>query len=113
MQLRISGVPGVIPGVPFTSHDDCRVLDLGSDEVHSNHCCQVVHTHLVDAGIQLNFIEKSARIPEGIVHIRGGRLQKASLVKNPNSSSQLFLSVTKTETLSLGPDWSWVLLVPE
>lgn len=80
--FSMPGVPrAVIPGVPFTSHDNCRVLYPGSDEVHSNHCCQIIHTHLVDTGIQLYFIEEPARIPEQIFHIRGGRLQKASLLK--------------------------------
>lgn len=80
--FKMPGAPmPIIPGVPFTSHDDCRVLYPGSDEVHSNHCCQVFHTHLVDTGVQLYFIEKPARIPEQIFHIRGGTLQKASLVK--------------------------------
>lgn len=79
--FSMPGVPvPMIPGVPFTSHDNCRVLYLGSDEVHSNHCCQVIHTHLVDAGVELYFIEKPARIGEQIFHIRGGRVQKASLV---------------------------------
>ena len=45
-----------IPGVPFTSHNSCRILYLGSDEVHSDHCCQVIHTHLVDGRVQLYFI---------------------------------------------------------
>lgn len=52
-----SGAPmPIIPGVPFTSHNNCRIFYLGSDEVHSNHCCQVIHTHLVDAGVQLYFV---------------------------------------------------------
>lgn len=55
--FSISGAPmPIIPGVPFTSHNNCRILYLGSDEVHSNHCCQVIHTHLVNTGVQLYFM---------------------------------------------------------
>lgn len=55
--FSIGGAPMArVPGVPFTSHNNGRILSLGSDEVHSNHCCQVIHTHLVDTRIQLDFV---------------------------------------------------------
>lgn len=55
--FSVSSAPvPVIPGAPFTSHNNGRILYLGSDEVHSNHRCQVIHTHLVDTGVQLYFV---------------------------------------------------------
>lgn len=43
----------------LTSHDHSRVFNLRPDEVHSDHSGQVVHAHLVDRTVQLDFMQKS------------------------------------------------------
>jgi hypothetical protein len=42
-----------------TSHNHSWVFNLRPDEVHPDHSGQVVHAHLVDGTVQLDFMQKS------------------------------------------------------
>lgn len=61
--MRGGAVIVAAPGPAFfagpglcTSHDHSRVFDLRPDEIHTNHSSQVVHAHLVDSTVQLDFM---------------------------------------------------------
>lgn len=60
-----------------TSHDHSWVFDLRPDEVHSNHSGQVVHTHLVDGTVQLDFVQESVGNQETSFQMMGSGQERA------------------------------------
>lgn len=67
MSLSLLPLPLHSPQDQRTSHDHSRVFDLRPDEIHTNHSSQIVHTHLVNSTVQLDFMEKpvgNQEIPE-------------------------------------------------
>lgn len=54
-----------------SSHDHSGVFNLRPDEVHTDHSGQVVHAHLVDGTVQLDFMQKSADVAQEVVVVTG------------------------------------------
>lgn len=81
-----------------TSHDHRWVFDLRPDEVHSNHSGQVVHTHLVDGTVQLDFVQEPMGNQETPFQTMGSGQERA--IPGPKSTLVEFW------LFPLFPEWS-------